>query len=243
MEQDNLKKYGICALCGNEGKLSFEHVPPQTAYNDSAIFIQNHIHLTKQSSPLYGKKMRSNRGSGGYTLCEVCNKTTGSWYVPAFSDFVHQGMSIIKQFKHPVPVIMGTYRIKPLNVIKQILTMFLTIETGGILRADSKLTGFILGKENNMLPSRYDVYLYSTLSSQSRMMGYSFVGGDTAEMQKWSEINFKPFGYFLTDESQPPNGRMCKITSWSNFQYDKEVSIQMATCYLRVDSFIIGTYK
>ncbi|MCK9204421.1 MAG: hypothetical protein M0P58_08330 [Bacteroidales bacterium] len=243
METDYFKTYGTCAICGHEGKLSFEHVPPQAAYNDSPIFVQGHVHLTEQTSPLYGKKMKSNRGSGGYTLCESCNKKTGSWYGSAFNDFVHQGMAIIGQYKHPVPVITGTYKIKPLNVIKQIITMFLAIEKGGILRADTNLIDFILNKSKTQLPSRYGVYLYSNMASQSRMMGYTFVGGDTRRFKKWSEINFKPFGYFLTDESDPPNRLMCKITSWSNFSYNQEVSVQITTCYLHVDSWIIGTYK
>ena len=55
---------GFCALCGKFKKLSFEHVPPQSAFNNKPIFFQTHKHLTDQSSYLYGKKIKSNKGFG-----------------------------------------------------------------------------------------------------------------------------------------------------------------------------------
>lgn len=110
---------GNCALCGEFKKLSFEHVPPAAAFNNLPIFIQGHEHLADENSYLYGKKMKSNKGFGGYTLCEVCNNNTGSWYARDFVEFALQGMEIIKNTESQYKI-KGTYTIKPLNVIKQI---------------------------------------------------------------------------------------------------------------------------
>ncbi len=241
--KESRSKEGICALCGKEGKLSFEHVPPQSAFNSSPIFLQNHIHLFGQGSPLYGKRMRNNKGSGGYTLCEECNKKTGSWYASDFADFVHQGMKLIMEVQYPKREVKGTYKIKPLNVLKQILTMFLSLDKTGHLRSNTDLVNFLLNKESKKLPSIYNIYLYSTLSIKSRMLGFCWVAGDTKGMKKWSEINFKPFGYFLTEESLPPNEHMLNISEFGNYSYDQEVSFGIKTNYLNVDSVLIGTYK
>jgi hypothetical protein len=241
--KETRSKEGTCALCGKEGKLSFEHVPPQSAFNNSPVFLKTPVHLFGEGNQLYGKKMRSNRGSGGFTLCEECNNKTGSWYASDFADFVHQGMKIIRGTQSPNRKVEGIYKIKPLNVLKQILTMFLSIDKTGHLRSNPDLVNFILHKEYTKLPFIYNVYLYSTLSVKSRMLGFCWVAGDTKGMQKWSEISFKPFGYFLTEESLPPNEHVLNISGFGNYSYDQEVSFGIKTNYLNVDSVLIGTYK
>ena len=165
---------GYCAVCGNFGKLSFEHVPPQAAFNNKPIFIQTYEHLSDSNPFLHGKKMTSNKGFGGYTLCELCNKTTGSWYAKDFAIFAQQGMEIINKAE-PKHFIKGVYLIKPLNVIKQILTMFMSADKGGHLRSQKSLVNFILKKEETGFPEKYSIFLYSTLSSVKRMMGYSVI--------------------------------------------------------------------
>jgi hypothetical protein len=86
---------GECGLCGEFKPLSFEHVPPRSAFNDKPVFVQSFEHLYNKESHVYGKRMRSNRGFGGYTLCELCNNNTGSWYANDFAEFAQQGMNII----------------------------------------------------------------------------------------------------------------------------------------------------
>lgn len=233
---------GNCALCGEFKKLSFEHVPPAAAFNNKPIFVQGHEHLTDQSSYVYGKKMRSNKGFGGYTLCETCNNNTGDWYARDFADFAHQGMKIIQE-SQPQYIIKGTYKIKPLNVIKQILTMFMSADKSGHLRSQKDLVEFLLDKESSHMPEKYGVHLYSTLSEKKRMMGYSVVYDPRLGIQKWSEINFQPFGYLLTEESKPAHEHMCDITNFGNINYDEELSLEISTAYLNIESLWIGTYK
>jgi hypothetical protein len=234
--------YGDCALCGKYKKLSFEHVPPQSAFNNKPIFRQTHEHLTDSNSFVYGLRMRSNKGSGGYTLCESCNNDTGDWYARDFSDFAHQGVEILKNSNNPFYV-NGFYQIKPLNVFKQILTMFIAIDKSGILRSNKALVNFILNKESIECPIEYKVYLYYTLSVKYRMMGYSFIMDPKLGFQKWSEINFPPFGYVLAEDSLAPFERMVDLTDFKNYKYDEKSSIEFIAPYLIVESPWIGTYK
>jgi hypothetical protein len=234
---------GNCALCGQLKKLSFEHVPPQSAFNDKPIFIQAYEHLLDQESNLYGKKMRSNRGFGGYTLCEDCNKSTGNWYARDFIDFAKQGMEAILSLEIPQYLIKGTYIIKPLNVLKQIITMFMSADKSGHLRSQKDLIDFVLNKEVIGLPKKYKIYLYYTLSSKKRMIGYTIIYDPKLEIQKWCEINFQPFGYLLAEESSAAHEHMSDISDFGNFNYDQKLSIELTTVYLNVESPEIGTYK
>lgn len=234
---------GNCALCSKFKKLSFEHVPPQSAFNNRPVFIQTHKHLTDQNSYVYGKKMRSNRGMGGFTLCETCNNNTGDWYARDFADFAHQGMEIIKGLETPQYSIKGVYTIKPLNVIKQVLTMFMSVDKSGHLRTQKDLVEFILDKEAIGIPDKYKLYLYSTLSSKKRMMGFSVVYDPKLGIQKWSEINFQPFGYMLTEESEAAHKDMCDISNFGRKKYNEKVSIEITTAYLHIESPWIGIYK
>lgn len=239
---------GICAICGTFAKLSFEHVPPQSAFNNKPILIQTGEHLTDRASRLYGKKVKSNKGFGSNTLCESCNKNTGSWYGRAFADFAHQGMDILTNASNEskLPEVSGEYNIRALNVFKQIMTMFMSADKAGILRSDKKLTAFILDKFSNDFPGQYKLFIYSNASPLKRMLGYMHVAEATNlefGIQKWSEINFKPFGYLLADDSRAPHEWMVDITSWHKIPYDASCKLKMTTAYLKVSSPIIGTYE
>jgi hypothetical protein len=237
----NKTQEGKCALCGNFGKLSFEHVPPRSAFNNKPIFIQNHDNLVNENSYLFGKKMKSNKGLGAYTLCQSCNNLTGDWYARDFVSFAQQGMAIISTME-PQPFIVGQYKFKPLNVIKQILTMFMSADKSGYLQSISDLTDFILNKESNLFPNTFKVFLYSNISVQKRMMGYSVVYDPVQGVQKWSEINFKPFGYLLSENSSSAHEDMLDITPFGQFRYDEEITMKMTTRYLNVTSPFIGVY-
>jgi len=233
---------GTCAICGKFKKLTFEHVPPQAAFNNKPMFVQTSEHLINRGSHLFGKRMKSNRGAGGYTLCEQCNNNTGDWYAKDFADFTQQGMEIIKKTDLPYYLIKGKYEIKPLNVIKQILAMFMSADKMGYLRSQKDLVKLILRKEEIRLPTRFKIYLYSTLSAKKRMIGYTLVNDENNKIQKWSEINFDPFGYFLTEDSDPANINMIDISSFSNYSYDEQATIEITTPYLKIISAWIGLY-
>lgn len=233
-----------CCLCGEYKELSFEHVPPRSAFNNKPIFIQGFTHLTDRSSPLYGRSMKSNKGFGGYTLCKSCNSNTGTWYARDFAEFAHQGMSIMNSYETPLqsPIINGRFKINPLNVIKQILTMFMSADKSGHLQSQKDLVSYLLEKESKKLPERYQVYLYYTLSPKKRMVGYSIVWDPVLGAQKWSEINFQPFGYLLTEDSKPAHKYMCNISRFSQIDFGKTVELDLSAIYLPIENVAIGQY-
>lgn len=72
------KKNGICHICGEHGKMSYEHWPPQSCDNKEVMRL-----ITSKNK--LGHRLV--RGFGRYTLCEVCNGYTGK-YSEGLKDFV-----------------------------------------------------------------------------------------------------------------------------------------------------------
>lgn len=75
-----MERFGYCRLCGEFKKLTFEHIPPEAAFNSNPIYFKDFENLFDKSSYHYGLRKRSNKGAGGYHLCEKCNNDTGGWY-------------------------------------------------------------------------------------------------------------------------------------------------------------------
>lgn len=63
-----MKNIDKCRLCCEIKELSFEHIPPESAFNSTPVYFQKSIHLHDKNSYLYGKKIRSNRGGVG-SIC------------------------------------------------------------------------------------------------------------------------------------------------------------------------------
>lgn len=236
------KKQVNCALCGLETKLTFEHIPPKCAFNNDSIYIQTHEQMVKTESPLYGKKSLSHRGFGKFCLCASCNNATGNWYAKDFCDFIIQGQKILNE-SDPNGLITGEYNIKPLNVLKQILLMFVCADSAGILRKHKGVVKYLMNKKSIDFPEKISVYIYSNACSYKRMMGYSF-GIDTRNGEKfqWSEINYEPFGYVLTYDSNPPNPFMVNISGFNETAYDVKYNILLKTVYLKVSNEVLGHY-
>jgi len=233
---------GTCALCGRNGKLTFEHVPPEAAYNDNPIYIQAADHLVNEESPVYGKRMRSNKGFGSFTLCAPCNNNTGAWYGKAYVDFAKQGMSILNNDIH-IGSVLGSYLIKPLSVVKQILTMFMSADKSGHLRSHKGLVDYILDKDSISFPTNFKVFIYSNDSPVKRMLGCSTIFDPRIGIQHWSEINFKPFGYLLAEDSGPAHPHMVDISNWGSVPYDTKCMVLLSTVLLEVSHVGIGIYN
>jgi hypothetical protein len=84
---------GYCHLCGRYGKLSFEHVPPEAAFNGRPVRVRTGMQVvTVDPDDERGKT--NQRGAGAHTLCEPCNTTTGSWYGSAYVDWAFQSLHL-----------------------------------------------------------------------------------------------------------------------------------------------------
>ena len=98
----NKRQTGVCQLCGQEQILTFEHIPPESAFNNAPCKLycgETVIHATADNNTLpwdfneikYSKLQQ--QGFGYNSLCKNCNSSTGSWYVPHYKNWaitIHQ---------------------------------------------------------------------------------------------------------------------------------------------------------
>lgn len=235
---------GICSICGENTKLTFEHFPPEAALNKLPVKIQDHNHLTPIGNPyLYGKSKLSNRGMGGYRLCKPCNNNTGSWYAKEYSRIVNLNLEEIV-IQNKSPRIKFKTKIKPLNFLKQVLIFHLcTDQALGIIRNELDSKKLILNKFNNQISDEVGVYMYSTFSVKHRYIGIcSMFSSQLSGIVNYSEFNFHPFGFLFTLKSPPPNYGLMEITKFANYKYNEEVEIKFDLPNLPVNSIIVGHY-
>jgi hypothetical protein len=234
--------FGACRICGIEGKLSYEHVPPRAAFNDRPILLRTGFEIINSDLDDVKSEKRQ-RGSGDYTLCPKCNNLTGKWYGSAFVDWVYQGMKILHYTKRR-PSIYYNFHIFPLRVIKQVVSMFFSANGPEFRDAYPDLVKFVLNKETRFLDEKYSIYAYYKLGDRSRQLGLT-VGTDLAKgkISRMSEIAYPPIGYMITFNSQPPDQRLLDITFFSRYQYHdwKPMPLRMPT--LPIHTHFPGDYR
>jgi len=211
---------GICHLCGEEGKLSFEHVPPKAAFNNKRTIQVQLEDLIKLGPDEFPKGPEKQGGVGDYTLCERCNSITGHWYGRYFVDLCYQGFELLSR-TNGKPSLYYLYYIFPLPVIKQIMAMFFSVTHPGFSDANKELVSFVLCKEKKYLPKKYRLYIYLNPKGQLRYHGIiakaNICNGET---NIFSEITYPPFGYVLTIDSKPPDERLYDITHFTRYNYN-----------------------
>jgi len=237
---------GKCHICGTEGKLSFEHVPPKAALNnksvigvgfDKAITVGPYDRLTGRIEQ---------RGAGAYTLCESCNNTTGRWYAPAFANWCVQGAEILIRTEFN-PRIFTIQYIFPLRIIKQIVTMFFSVNPDTYASVNPELVEFVLNKEKMYLPPKYRFYVYFNRGAATDRLRYAGIMAksnfDTGNLTVLSEISFPPFGYVLTIDSGPPDDRLFEITHFARYRYNDFKVQEMKPVVLDTPTFVPGDYR
>lgn len=236
-----MKREAICRVCGNYRKLTFEHVPPQSAFNSNPVFFQKSIHLHDKESYLYGKRILSNHGAGGYYLCKSCNNLTGSYYGESYKKFAYTGMMALTFRIWASKTIVFEYAIKPLNILKQVLSMFMAIDTSDQLLNLEGLSSFILDRKSKALPESMRVFIYHTTTMQVRN------GWGMARTEKGThflgEITFPPFGIVYTLKSEPIRNDFLEITDFKNFTFNQTIQTRLSIPFLTPKTYIPGLYN
>src|SRR4051812_42386815 len=87
---------GACRIWGKVGVLSFEHVPPRSAFNRNRVELFSvEQWLSRENGKPTSRGRILQRGTGGFTLCESCNNLTGRLYVPELEKLTRAGAQIL----------------------------------------------------------------------------------------------------------------------------------------------------
>lgn len=244
---------GVCRICEKKKKLTFEHVPPETTFNNYAVKMlsgEKALDLISNTDKLpweYNKNEGriQQRGRGGYYLCSNCNSYTGAWYVPEYSKFVHAIHGALQQVKGQKyeSIGMTIKHIRPLPVFKQIITMFCDINNGHM--GDYSLKDYLLNKDNlNFNKKRYNVFAHIHTGPIERMNGIMVQYTSKYGCISLSEITTYPIGFTLyidKPETLKPLG--VDITIFSDFKYDEERDIDLIIPKLDSNTIISGDYR
>jgi len=244
-------EYGTCHICGNTGPLTYEHIPPQAAFNKNKIFQTKGTELIHSNllpwefSGLKGKIYQG--GVGEYTLCGKCNNNTGAWYANSFVDFVLKTSNQLKDTKLENAKFLNIKfdLIKPLNIIKQIIAMFFSVNNEKSAYVNKDLKEFILDKKRrgfDLKKHKFSLFILS--GSMARQTGVSGVLNTiTGRSRVFSEMSWPPFGYVWEfDPKETSEG--CDISFFANeFGYDQNVSIPLKIPVMEINTYFPGDYR
>ena len=223
--------------------LTFEHVPPKSAFNEYPVILGYFEQVLQQSvdEPLKGKIQQG--GAGAYTLCHQCNNDTGSWYGHHFVDWTRQGMEILA-CSRGTPTLIHLHYVFPLAVIKQVVAMFMSANGVGFGRKNPELAEFVLDRERKHLPPKYRIYTYFTSSNNLRYGGVvGSLNMNTLERRTMCEISFPPLGYMMTLGSEPSDKRLFDITHFASYDYKQFRVISLQLPKLDIFTPLAGDYR
>lgn len=248
------KIIGKCRLCGKENvKLTFEHVPPESAFNNQRVQLINRSDaLECLINPDKGIEeidklhyVNQQRGDGGYYLCAQCNSKTGEWYVKAYSEFIKNAMRAIapNNIKHGECFELNAKEIYPLSILKQVMVMFCDINPD--LSEDIQLRSFLLNPESNEFDKKkYRVFMFGFGGGYLRRSShFGTFDTNTNSGIIQSEIISQPFGFNLyIDPPENLKSLDCEITDFAFIPYNKKVDVEFILHTKGTYSIIPGIY-
>jgi len=225
--------------------LSFEHVPPRSAFNDHPVLVANIKELIGNwDGELKSIKGRVHQlGAGDYTLCEECNNDIGAWYGNAFADWAYQAFRVLT-YASGEPTLYYQFRVFPLRVIKQIVCMFFSSNGPDFRTAHPNLVKFVLNSEVRYIEPSIRIYTYYKLAPVSRQSGVaSLLNIEKQQGYTFSEIAFIPLGYLMTLESKVPDNRPIDISFFANYRYDDRKEFSFRIPVLPVYTYFPADYR
>jgi hypothetical protein len=198
-----VSKIGLCHLCGVNGKLSFEHVPPEAAFNDRRV-LESDINKLLGSQDLINDRQNpkgrfKQRGAGNFKLCETCNTTTGDWYAKSYINFVRAMFPLCGSVPPDVTVAVEC-TIRPLDVFKQMLVMFCSAAPSTFAQKHPRLVRYLLNRESRdaddqrIFISIYD--WHNSIALRQSGLTARIDGGGGSHL--FAEISFPPFNIVMT---------------------------------------------
>ena len=222
------KPIGTCAICSLDKELTHEHIPPQSVGNTKDVrpyglfdsLLKNQSYDDKTGLKWDGGHQN---GFKKNTLCESCNPRTGSWYGVAFRDFIDKIRPIVTVHNaKPGQVAEGIIKdIYPLRIIKQILSMFCSINN--LDTGIDDLRKFVYEKEASLKLDDMRVYMYIQPYNDVKIIPFQtqiISSTDRSKLECMSEICYSPFGFILSCGIPRISNELVDISEFTEQTYD-----------------------
>lgn len=220
------KVEGRCRVCGRLDLLTFEHVPPRSAFNDSTVLFSTIEQWTASDRDGRKRGTYQQGGAGGHVLCGQCNNDTGRWYASEYvrwAKLVVPALARLPANDEPGPLCMSACY--PLRLLKQAVVMFLAASTEKFADGHPDLRRFVLDRHCQHLPPRYEFFLTLYRGPMARSGPISVVLRNGSP-QALGEIAFAPFAFVITYDS-PPHRGVGRITHFSHYGYDQRSDVDL----------------
>jgi hypothetical protein len=222
--------FGTCRLCSEDTDLSFEHVPPQRAFNGTRArgFGIDDWLKDEGKLPETGGQI-SQRGLGAYTLCAPCNNKTGAWYTAEYVQWaVRFWESLDRMPQSQREGVIWVRNRYPLRFLKQACTMFFSANAPRSFAArHSDLVRFVLNKESRQFPPDIDMCLALYRGPLARVTGATGkLEVATRSTEIVSEVAYPPFALRLISNSGPA-GRLGSISHFSNYGFGNRADLSL----------------
>jgi hypothetical protein len=228
--------FGTCRLCGKKTNLTFEHIPPKSTFNKNSGYIISPISIiesieSKDPFSTNPKGIIKQGGTGNYSLCGDCNSFLGRTYVNSYTAWVYSGIQLLNSnLESPFSFVL--HNIEPLKILKEILSMFISIEDEDFYKNDKELCDFVRNPTSNNLPEKYQLYIHLFNEGKIFYFPFSVVGNfKTGSIIPCSEITFPPFGYVLTINFKGEIDRLINITSFKDFPFESKANVKFENMY------------
>ncbi len=234
-----------CRLCGEVRPLTFEHIPPRSAYNRSRATIGGiESWIARDQNPLApaGKRSIQQRGSGSYALCEPCNNLAGRLYVPEFTRWTRMGADILfgpkgcgQRFRNEEQTAYAQVQMKscrPARFVKQMVTMLLAMSQPALGDLHPDLRSFARDPDSTGLPSELQLYLALYAGPVVRYVSGAGalrnIGTDKpVEQHLIFELAYPPFSYILSVDERTPAIETGNISSFANAKIHERANVQL----------------
>lgn len=245
------KHFGKCALCRNECELTFEHIPPRAAFNATPAKPVTGLQLHEGGRMPWDTAgltyQNQQQGMGKYSLCSTCNNNTGSWYGDEYVSFARTVHGVLSEPIDSQYHSFGVRDIHPLRFIKQVISLFCSINNAPDNRMDA-LRRFVIDKEAVGLDkTKYKICMYFTRSTLMKYAPLSVVmrfGETKCEFLALSEITAYPLGFVLYfDPTDTFHYHGLDITHFADCTYEDVAEIQMPFCIYEMNDIFPTFYR
>ncbi|MBV7509708.1 hypothetical protein KW850_31885 [Bacillus sp. sid0103] len=248
-----MREKGICALCGKETELTFEHIPPKCSGNKNRVkginldsYVEGNLRKDNKSpDDLKGLRYKSmQKGMGRYSLCAICNNNTGTWYGEAYCNFSNTVAYLLEKEGYQInSTISFTLIMKPLNVMKQIISMFCSINPPSFI--DQTLRDFVLDKQNcNFNSNKYKISAFIYPEGIDKHLGKQLLMYNNGIIVNVSEISTYPIGYCLYREPFYKEFMFGgEITDFKNANFNEEHTVNLRLPVLTSKEVIANKFE
>src|SRR5436309_7376094 len=162
---------GKCWLCGRWAKLTREHIPPRSAFNDRPLL----LYEMERNSADVGRMAWAERRENGLivvSLCGECNSWCGGQYGSHFVEFIRKIAEPVEKARDGGQIFVAGIQ-RPLSVLKAITQSFVSANGPAFVGATPWVRKFLRNSRNREWPTDTYLYVFATNSRGGRKSGVS----------------------------------------------------------------------